>query len=47
MTENLCANDESKWKEVEETTIISLQKRLGLWDGAMQQILHNKASHNQ
>lgn len=47
MTENLCANDESKWKEVEETTILSLQKRLGLWDGALQQILHQKASPNQ
>jgi hypothetical protein len=46
MTENLCANDESKWKEVEETTINSLQKRLGLWDGALQQILLNKASQN-
>lgn len=43
MTEHLCGNDAKKWKEVEEMTILSLQKRIGLWDGALQQIVANKA----
>ncbi|MES2517628.1 MAG: DUF3050 domain-containing protein [Bacteroidota bacterium] len=33
MTANLCGDNEQYWKEAEEATIKSLQKRIELWDG--------------
>jgi hypothetical protein len=33
MTANLCGENEQFWKEAEEATILSLQKRIKLWDG--------------
>lgn len=39
MTANLCGEDASKWKEVEEATIESLQKRIGLWNGVYDEIM--------
>ncbi|WP_130733422.1 DUF3050 domain-containing protein [Flavobacterium sp. J27] len=32
MIEELCNNDAKKWQEVEEVSIIALQKRIGLWN---------------
>jgi hypothetical protein len=42
MTSNLCGNNEQFWKEAEEATLASLQKRIALWDGVYDQILQNK-----
>ena len=42
MTENLCNNDPEKWEEAENITIESLKRRIGLWDGALQEILQQK-----
>lgn len=43
MTEQLCGNDEQKWKEVEEATIQSLKKRILLWDGVYNEIVKHKS----
>ena len=40
MTSNLCGTDEQFWKEAEEATIESLQKRIDLWDGVYRQIIN-------
>ncbi|MVO10044.1 DUF3050 domain-containing protein [Flavobacterium sp. TP390] len=32
MIEELCDNDAKKWQEVEEVSIVALQKRIGLWN---------------
>ena len=42
MVEELCENDEKKWKEVEEISIEALQKRIALWDGIKTAITTNK-----
>lgn len=42
MIEELCENDEKKWKEVEEISIEALQKRIALWDGIENAILESK-----
>ena len=42
MTNNLCANDEGKWQEAEETIKESLNKRIGLWDGVLNEIISTK-----
>jgi hypothetical protein len=39
MTSNLCGADDQFWKEAEEATVASLKMRIGLWDGALQQIM--------
>lgn len=38
MTSSLCGNNEQYWAEAEQATLISLQKRIDLWDGAYDQI---------
>lgn len=38
MIEQLCGNDPIKWSEVEETSIMALEKRIGLWDAIEQKI---------
>jgi hypothetical protein len=40
MTSNLCGTDQRFWKEAEQATIESLQKRIDLWDGAYRQIIN-------
>lgn len=40
MIENLCGDDEEKWKEVEEVSIKALEKRLILWNGIEVEIDH-------
>ena len=32
MITELCQNDEQKWNDVEEVSILALEKRIGLWD---------------
>ena len=39
MTESLCGNNENLWKEAEQFTIESLQKRINLWNGVYD-VLH-------
>ena len=38
MISELCDNDETKWAEVEETSVIALEKRIGLWDAIHEKI---------
>lgn len=42
MTENLCGDDEVRWKEAEEATVQSLKKRIALWDGVYKEITENR-----
>lgn len=42
MTANLCGDNEQFWKEVTDATIEALQKRIGLWNGAYDQIMAEK-----
>lgn len=39
MISELCGNDAKKWQEVEETSIEALEKRIGLWDSILEQIV--------
>lgn len=39
MITELCGNDVIKWKEVEEISILTLEKRIGLWDAIEAQIM--------
>jgi len=41
MISELCGDDATKWKEVEEISVEALQKRIGLWDGIAQEIEQN------
>lgn len=38
MIEELCGQDDKKWQEVEEVSILALQKRISLWNGIEEQI---------
>jgi hypothetical protein len=46
MTSNLCGINDQFWKEAEQATIESLQKRIDLWDGAYQQITNRITTVN-
>ena len=46
MTSNLCGTDEQFWKEAEQATIESLEKRINLWDGVYRQIKNRKTAAN-
>ena len=46
MTSNLCGTDEQFWKEAEQATIESLQKRIALWDGVHRQIIEKTTTAN-
>lgn len=41
MISELCGNDALKWKEVEEVSIMALEKRIGLWNALEENILHH------
>jgi hypothetical protein len=38
MIEELCGDDDKKWKEATEIAILSMQKRIKLWDGIAEKI---------
>jgi len=38
MITDLCQDDEHKWKEVEEVSVLALEKRIGLWDAIEEKI---------
>ncbi|MBL7719103.1 MAG: DUF3050 domain-containing protein [Flavipsychrobacter sp.] len=42
MTANLCGNNEKYWDEAEAAVVLSLQKRIALWDGIYEQIAQKK-----
>jgi hypothetical protein len=42
MITELCGTDAKKWKEVEEIAILSLEKRIGLWDAIEERVVSNK-----
>lgn len=42
MTAHLCGDNESFWKEAEEATLSSLQKRIDLWDGVYEALMKKK-----
>ncbi|OXB24267.1 heme oxygenase [Flavobacterium tructae] len=39
MITDLCEDDAQKWKEVEEISILALEKRIGLWNAIEEEIL--------
>lgn len=41
MVTELCGNDVQKWKEVEEISVLALEKRKGLWDAIEENILQH------
>ena len=41
MTANLCGDHPEFWEEAEQATIQALQRRIGLWDGAYNQIMNS------
>lgn len=45
MIAELCGSDDQKWKEVEEVSLLALEKRIGLWDALEENIMqHDLAS---
>lgn len=38
MINELCGNDSKKWMEVEEVSVLALEKRIGLWDSIEEKI---------
>ncbi|TKC05576.1 DUF3050 domain-containing protein [Pedobacter polaris] len=42
MTAKLCGTDEQRWAEAEKASIESLQKRISLWDGVLEEIMDRK-----
>jgi hypothetical protein len=43
MTSNLCGNDNTMWNEANEFTLLSLQHRIHLWNGAYEEIMLRKS----
>lgn len=42
MIEELCGEDENKWKEVEEVSVYALEKRIALWDAIESSVMHEE-----
>jgi hypothetical protein len=42
MTAELCGTDQQKWDEVEQASIIALQKRIALWDDIYNEIINRR-----
>ena len=38
MITDLCGDDTQKWSDVEEVSILALEKRIGLWDAIEEEI---------
>jgi pyrroloquinoline quinone (PQQ) biosynthesis protein C len=43
MISNLCGTDKQKWEDVKTTSILALEKRIGLWDAIEETIGQNAA----
>jgi hypothetical protein len=41
MVTELCGDNETKWNEVTETSIVALEKRIGLWNAIEEQVVQN------
>jgi hypothetical protein len=44
MTAHLCGDKEQFWAEAEAAVILALQKRIFLWDGVYEEIMHSRKS---
>lgn len=45
MIAELCGNDDQRWKEAEEVSVLALEKRIGLWNALEENIMqHDMAS---
>jgi hypothetical protein len=44
MTANLCKDNEQYWKEAEESVILSLKKRIELWNGVYRELTERKTA---
>jgi hypothetical protein len=42
MTDQLCGDDQDKWKALTKAVIESLEMRIQLWDAAYQEIILSK-----
>jgi hypothetical protein len=40
MITELCGDSEQKWKEVQEVSVLALEKRIGLWNAIEEQVEH-------
>jgi hypothetical protein len=40
MIAELCGNSEQKWNEVQEVSVLALEKRIGLWNAIEEQVEH-------
>jgi hypothetical protein len=47
MTSNLCGENEQGWEEAEEEILLSLKKRITLWDGVYKEICSRKPPIDQ
>jgi len=45
MIAELCGENETKWKEVAEVSVLALEKRIGLWDAIEEKILQKEVCH--
>lgn len=45
MVTELCGENENKWKEVEEVSMLALEKRIALWDAIEERILQNEVCY--
>ena len=39
MITELCGDDKHKWQEVEATSVLALERRIGLWDAIEEKII--------
>jgi|TARA_R110000737_G_scaffold93859_4_gene127311 hypothetical protein len=46
MIEELCGNDPIKWKEAEDIAVLSLERRIELWDGIYNALIYSKSNKN-
>lgn len=42
MIEELCGGDQKKWKEMEEVALMSLERRIGLWEAIQEQVMQGE-----
>lgn len=42
MIEELCGGDQKKWKEMEDVALMSLERRIGLWEAIQEQVMQGE-----